>query len=153
MNKYYQNIAGKWFVNAIIANHDGMQEKSAEQYADFLFNARKPTANDLLADLTDARKEQERQGVTVNGTRYGGEPENRQALQEAISFMNDAGLTEFPSWKDSDNEFHDNHPLSDVFDAYRAIGVRRSQLIATEGQYAAQIIAGTLTDLNEVTWP
>ena len=114
---------------------------------------RAPTPEQLLAQLTQARKEQERQGVTTNGVRYGGEPENRQALQEAIAFMEDAGLTEFASWKDSDNQFHANHPWADVLDAYRSIGARRSLLIAAEGQYAAQIIAGTLSDLSEVTWP
>ena len=93
------------------------------------------------------------QGFTLNGLRYAGDPSNRQALQEAIAFMEDAGLAEFASWKDSDNAFHANHPLVDVFNAYRAIGVRRAQLITTEGEYAAQITAGTLTDLSEVTWP
>jgi hypothetical protein len=67
--------------------------------------------------------------------------------------MDDAGLTEFESWKDSDNVFHANHPLADVRDAYRAIGIHRVALIAAEGEYAAQITAGTLTDLSEVTWP
>ena len=114
---------------------------------------RAPTAGQLLSQLTAARKEQERQGVTINGIRYAGDPGNRQALQEAIALMDDAGLTEFESWKDSDNIFHANHPLADVRDAYRAIGARRSQLIAAEGEYAAQIIAGTLTDLTEVVWP
>ena len=112
-----------------------------------------PTNGQLLAQLSAARKEQERKGVTVNGIRYAGDPGNRQALQEAIAFMEDAGLTEFASWKDSDNAFHANHPLVDVSSAYRAIGERRAQLIATEGEYAAQITAGTLTDLGEVTWP
>jgi len=107
----------------------------------------------LITQLTAARKEQERQGVTINNIRYAGDPGNRQALQEAIALMDDAGLTEFESWKDSDNVFHANHPLADVRDAYRAIGARRSQLIAAEGEYAAQIIAGTLTDLSEVVWP
>jgi len=109
----------------------------------------------LITQLTAARKEQERQGVTINNIRYAGDPGNRQALQEAIALMDDAGLTEFESWKDSDNVFHANHPLADVRDAYRAIGARRSQLIAAEGEYAAQIIAGTLTDLTEteVVWP
>ena len=112
------------------------------------------TANDqLLQQLTQERKAQERQGVTINGIRYAGDPGNRQALQEAIEFMNDAGLTEFPKWKDSDNQFHVDHPLADVRDAYQAIGVHRAQLIATEGDYAEQIIAGTLTDLSEVVWP
>ena len=112
-----------------------------------------PTTEQLLSQLSAARKEQERQGVTINGIRYAGDPGNRQALQEAIALMDDAGLTEFESWKDSDNIFHANHPLADVRDAYRAIGARRSQLIAAEGEYAAQIIAGTLTDLSEVVWP
>ena len=61
--------------------------------------------------------------------------------------------TEFPAWKDSDDVFHADHPLADVKDAARAIGARRSQLVAAEGEYAAQIIAGTLTDLTEVVWP
>ena len=112
-----------------------------------------PTTEQLLSQLTAARKEQEQQGVDINGIRYAGDPGNRQALQEAIEFMNDAGLTEFPKWKCSDDEFHVNHPLADVFDAYRAVGVRRVALIAAEGEYAAQITAGTLTDLSEVVWP
>ena len=112
-----------------------------------------PTTEQLLSQLTAARKEQEQQGVDINGIRYAGDPGNRQALQEAISFMDYAGLTEFPTWKDSDGAFHQNNPLADVKDAARAIGARRSQLIAAEGEYAAQIIAGTLTDLTEVVWP
>ena len=114
---------------------------------------RAPTAGQLLSQLSAARKAQEQQGVVINGIRYAGDPGNRQALQEAIAFMDDAGLTEFESWKDSDDVFHANHPLADVRDAYRAIGIRRVALIAAEGEYAAQITAGTLTDLSEVTWP
>jgi hypothetical protein len=112
-----------------------------------------PTPEQLLAQLSAARKEQEQQGVTINGIRYAGDPGNRQALQESIAFMDNAGLTEFPKWKCSDDEFHVNHPLADVFDAYRAVGMRRVALIAAEGEYAAQITAGTLTDLSEVVWP
>jgi len=107
----------------------------------------------LMSDLSAERKFQERQGVDINGIRYAGDPGNRQALQEAIAFMDDAGLTEFESWKDSDNVFHANHPLADVRDAYRAIGIHRVALIEAEGQYAAQIISGTLTDLSELVWP
>ena len=114
---------------------------------------RAPTAGQLLSQLTAARKEQERQGVTINGIRYAGDPSNRQTLQEAIAYIEDAGLTEFPAWKDSDDVFHADHPLADVKDAARAIGARRSHLIAAEGEYAAQIISGTLTDLTEVVWP
>jgi len=112
-----------------------------------------PTTEQLLRQLSAARKEQERQGVTINDIRYAGDPGNRQALQESIAFMEDAGLTEFLSWKDSDNAFHASHPLVDVVDAYQAIGARRAQLIATEGEYAAQITGGTFTDLSLVTWP
>ena len=106
----------------------------------------------LITQLTQARKEQEQQGVVINNIRYAGNPGNRQTLQEAITYIEDAGLAEFPSWKDSDGVFHQNNPLADVKDAARAIGARRSQLIAAEGEYAAQIIAGTLTDLTEVVW-
>ena len=115
--------------------------------------AQPPDVHNLLAQLLSARKDQEQQGVTLNSIRYGGDPGNRQALQEAIAFMDDAGLTEFPSFKDSDNQFHVDHPVVDVVNAYRAIGSRRAQLIAAEGQYAGQIAAGTLTDLTELTWP
>jgi len=66
--------------------------------------------------------------------------------------MGDAGLTEFPKWKDSDNGFHVDHPLVDVLDAYRAIGVQRIQLIEKEGEYALQILAGELSDLSNLTW-
>ena len=112
-----------------------------------------PEVPGLLSQLSAMRKAQEAQGITLNGIRYAGDPSNRQALQEAISFMEDAGLTQFTSFKDSDNGFHADHPLIDVVDAYRAIGARRASLIAAEGQYSAHIIAGTLTDVSEVTWP
>ena len=107
----------------------------------------------LMSDLSAARKEQELQGVVINGIRYAGDPGNRQALQEAIAFMDYAGRTEFESWKDSDNQFHASHPLVDVVDAYQAIGAHRAELIAAEGEYAAQITGGTFTDLSLVTWP
>jgi hypothetical protein len=153
MNKYYENSGGELFVDPILANHVGLTEITQEQFDQIIAERNKPTTDQLLQQLTQERKAQERQGVTINGIRYAGDPGNRQALQEAIEFMNDAGLTEFPKWKCSDDEFHVNHPLADVFDAYRAVGVRRVALIAAEGEYAAQIIAGTLTDLTEVVWP
>ena len=112
-----------------------------------------PTTAQLIAQLTAERKLQEQQGVTVNDIRYAGDPSNRQAIAEAMQFMADAEATEFPVWKDSDDVFHANHPLTDVVDAYRAIGVRRVQLIAAEGQYAAQVVDGSLTDVTGLTWP
>jgi len=111
-----------------------------------------PTTEQLLSQLSAARKEQERQGVTINGIRYAGDPGNRQALQQAIEFMNEAGLTEFPKWKCSDDEFHVDHPLADVVQAYRAIGIQRVNLIATEGNHANKIISGKITDLKKVKW-
>jgi len=113
---------------------------------------RAPTPDELLAQLPLARKAQEKRGVTLKGIRYAGNPSDRQALQEAISFMGAAGLTEFPKWKDSDNEFHADHPLVDVLEAYRAIGLQRVQLIQKESEYVSQILAGTLTDLSNLTW-
>jgi hypothetical protein len=153
MSKYYKDVNGQWFVNPILENHAGLVERTEAEFNAGVAAQNAPTTDQLLQQLTSARKEQERQGVVINGIRYAGDPGNRQALQEAIEFMDDAGLTEFPAWKDSDDVFHADQPLADVKDAVRAIGARRSQLIAAEGEYAAQIIAGTLTDLTEVVWP
>ena len=153
MNKYYENAEGQLFVDPILANHVGLTEITQEQFNQIIADRNKPTTDQLLQRLTAARKEQERQGVVINGIRYAGDPGNRQALQESIAFMDDAGLTEFESWKDSDNVFHANHPLADVRDAYRAIGIHRVALIEAEGQYAAQITSGTLTDLSDLVWP
>ena len=153
MNKYYENTEGQLFVDPILENHKGLSELTEAEFNAKLVERKKPTTDQLLQQLTQERKEQERQGVVINGIRYAGDPGNRQTLQEAIAFMEDAGLTEFAIWKDSDGVFHQNNPLADVKDAARAIGARRSQLIAAEGEYAAQIIAGTLTDLTEVVWP
>ena len=132
---------------------EGLVPISDEDLAAMMAAMIAPTTEQLLSQLTAARKEQERQGVVINGVRYAGDPGNRQALQEAIAFMDYAGRTEFESWKDSDNAFHASHPLIDVVDAYQAIGARRAELIAAEGEYAAQITGGTFTDLSLVTWP
>ena len=153
MDNFYKSGSGELFVNPIVANHEGLKKITEAQFKAELAARNKPTTNQLLRQLTQARKSQERQGVTINGIRYAGDPGNRQTLQEAIAYIEDAGLTEFPTWKDSDDVFHADHPLADVKDAARAIGARRSHLIAAEGEYAAQIIAGTLTDLTEVVWP
>jgi len=153
MNKYYENAEGQLFVDPILTNHAGLTEITQEQFNQIIAERNKPTTDQLLQQLTQARKEQERQGVTINDIRYAGDPGNRQTLQEAITYLEDAGLTEFPKWKCSDNEFYLNHPLVDVSYAYRAVGMRRVALIGAEGQYAAQITAGTLTDLSEVVWP
>ena len=153
MSKYYESVNGQWFVNPILENHAGLVERTEAEFNAGVAAQNAPTTDQLLQQLTQARKEQETQGVVINGIRYAGDPGNRQALQEAIAFMEDAGLTEFEGFKDSDNQFHIDHPVADAVDAYRAIGMRRVALIAAEGEYAAQITAGTLTDLSEVVWP
>ncbi len=153
MNKLYRNANNELFVDPIFENHEGLIEIDQVEFDTILSNLNKPTTEQLLSQLTAERKEQERQGVVINGVRYAGDPGNRQALQEAIAFMDYAGLTEFESWKDSDNQFHADHPLVDVVDAYQVIGARRAELIAAEGEYAAQITGGTFTDLSLVTWP
>ena len=153
MVNFYKSEDGELFVNPILENHKGLTKLTNAQFKKELAARNAPTTDQLLQQLTQARKEQETQGVTINGIRYAGNPGNRQTLQEAITYLEDAGLTEFPTWKDSDDVFYADHPLADVKDAARAIGARRSQLVAAEGEYAAQIIAGTLTDLSEVVWP
>lgn len=97
------------------------------------------------------RKAAERQGVTLNGVRYAGDPGNRQALQEAILSADDGQLTAFSAWKDSDNQFHQDHPVADVKDALRAIGQRRSALIALESLYVGQVV-DELIDIHELDW-
>jgi len=152
--KHYKDVLNNIYAYESDGSQDAFIKEGLVPISDEdLAILRAPTPEQLLVQLTAARKEQERQGVTINGIRYAGDPGNRQTLQEAIAFMEDAGLTEFAIWKDSDGVFHQNNPLADVKDAARAIGARRSQLIAAEGEYAAQIIAGTLTDLTEVVWP
>lgn len=106
----------------------------------------------LISRIEAQRKEQEELGVTINGVRYGGEPSNRQALGEALEFANASGATTFAGWKDSDSGFHADHPVADVQTAYQAIGNRRSQLIGLEGQYIAQVEAGTLADVSDLAW-
>ena len=152
--KHYKDVLNNIYAYESDGSQDAFIKEGLVPISDEdLAILRAPTPEQLLVQLTAARKEQERQGVTINGIRYAGDPGNRQTLQEAIAFMEDAGLTEFAIWKDSDGVFHQNNPLADVKDAARAIAARRSQLIAAEGEYAAQIIAGTLTDLTEVVWP
>ena len=132
MNKYYENAEGQLFVDPILANHTGLTEITKAQFNQIIADRNKPTTDQLLQQLTQARKEQETQGVTINDIRYAGDPGNRQALQESIAFMDNAGLTEFPKWKDSDNQFHAGHLLSDVVDAYQAIGRSEERRVGKE---------------------
>ena len=89
------------------------------------------------------RKKAEALGVAVNGIRYDGSPENRQAMQEALTAAADASMTTFTSWKDSEGQYHANHPVIDVEDALRKIGQRRARLITLEAQHVDAVAAGT----------
>lgn len=111
-----------------------------------------PTSDQLISEINRQRKAAERQGITYNGIRYAGSPEDRQAMDESVKFAEDAGITEFSAWKDSDNQFHANHPVADVVEAYRLIGQNRMRLIELEGQYIAQVQAGELTDVDGLAW-
>ena len=106
----------------------------------------------LLRELEQKRKGEEAEGVVINGVRYAGDPSNRQALLEVVQFAREAGITEFPSWKDSDGSFRQGHPLTEVEQALMQIATRRGALIALESGYAAQILAGVLTEVDGLNW-
>lgn len=97
------------------------------------------------------RKQAEADGVVVNGIRYSGDASNRQTLSDAIMAADDSGSEMFASWKDSDGGYHADHPVSDVKDALRAIGHRRSALIALEPLYVGQIVDEQI-DIHELDW-
>jgi hypothetical protein len=106
-----------------------------------------------IATINNARKDEERLGITYNGLRYSGEPSNRQALDEAIEFAQEEGLTEFATWKDSDGVFRSNHPVADVQQARLEVGRNRYALISKEGTKAGQIMnATTVKEAQAITW-
>lgn len=112
-----------------------------------------PIAASKRSEIEQGRKDAEAEGVTVNGVRYSGDASNRQALKEAIDFASRAGVTHFPSWKDSDDSFHANHPVADVDQALITIGHRRGLLIAREGELVAAINAATTSDeIAAIEW-
>lgn len=97
------------------------------------------------------RKRAEDSGVVHNGIRYAGDAANRQTLQEALMYAEDANVTVFPAWKDSDGQHHADVPVADVEAALRKIGQRRNALITLEAQYIAQAAAGEV-DILELEW-
>lgn len=106
----------------------------------------------LLASLESDRKAAEALGVTINGIRYSGDPSNRAALLEVVQFAREGQQATFAAWKDSDGQFHANHPLADVEQALQAIAQRRGALIALEGQYQAQVLAGEIESIEGLSW-
>ncbi len=106
----------------------------------------------LLADLEEARKAAEAEGVVINGIRYSGDPSNRAALMAVVQFAREGQQATFAAWKDSDGQFHANHPLSEVEQALQAIAQRRGALIALEGQYQAQVVKGEIGSIEGISW-
>lgn len=106
----------------------------------------------LIRKLESKRKQQEDQGITHNNIRYSGSPSNRQALNEALQFMEKHELTTFNAWKDSDDQFHLNHPVSEVEEALDLIAANRSRLIEKEAQFRQQILDGELDDVENLDW-
>lgn len=106
----------------------------------------------LIEILEQKRKEEEAVGIVLNSIRYAGDQSNRQALQEAMKAAEEYAITTFDSWKDSDGGYHANHPVADVHEAYRQIGLRRMALIAKESEYAEQIKSGQIVDFGSLSW-
>jgi len=97
------------------------------------------------------RKQAEASGIMLNGVRYSGDSGGRQALRDAVNAADEAGTTVFSVWKDSDGQYHSNHPLSEVKAALAQIIRRRSALIALEALYANQLAAGEI-ESGELDW-
>lgn len=89
-----------------------------------------PTLEDLKRrkrrKIEQARKQAEAEGVTLEGVRYAGDPENRQALREALEYADASGITTFDAWKTSDDDYLTDHPVAQVQQAYQEIGARRA---------------------------
>ncbi|MFN3881492.1 MAG: hypothetical protein ACK4L8_08705 [Nitrincola lacisaponensis] len=138
-----------------------ISELGIEPPADALSEPPPPPIADFaaarIADITTARKVSEEHGVTIYGIRYAGDQSNRMALNEALVFAAEAELSHFARWKDSDNQYHLNHPVQDVRQALFAIGQRRGELIDIEGQLVEQInvalLAGDRELIESVAWP
>ena len=107
-----------------------------------LLNAEQKIQEAQIEGITQRRKKAESEGVIYNGVRYSGSAENRQALFEALQAAEKHGWTEFVKWKDSDGNYHSNHPVSDVEGALDLICSRRSGLIEKEGIYTQKVIDG-----------
>jgi hypothetical protein len=149
--KHYTDSSGEIFAFESDGSQDHLIKSDMQPVTQAeITDLTKPTREQLAAQVTGIRKQEEAEGVTVNGIRYAGDEGSRQALREAIEFMEDAGTVVFSVWKDSDGQYHPGHPLADVKDAHRAVWQRRSRLIELEGQYVAQVLAGDLTDLTDL---
>ena len=106
----------------------------------------------LAAEVPGERKKREAEGVTINGVRYAGDASNRQALNEAVQFAEQAGATTFDRWKDSDGSYHADHPVADVKKALQSIAARRSALIALESEHVDAVLSGSVASLDELDW-
>lgn len=106
----------------------------------------------LVARLSVLRKNVEKEGVVVDGARFAGDAENRQALNEALQLAQRQSMTVFNTWKDSDNKYFSDFAVSSVDDALVQIGLKRGALISKEAQFAAQIMDGSLEDITNLDW-
>ena len=94
--KHYRDESNKIYAYESDGSQDAFIKEGLVPISDEdLVLLRAPTTEQLLRQLTAARKEQELQGVVINGVRYAGDPSNRQALQEAIAFTDCLSLSSF----------------------------------------------------------
>jgi len=154
----YATPAGLWvgvqepgMPRPVYAGRGGQKLGSIELPADEQAQEQQRRA-ELVALIEPQRKAAEAQGVTINGIRYAGDPDNRQALNESLQFAAAANMATFAGWKDSDGVFHADHPVADVQAAYEQIGYRRGALIALEGRYAAQLVSGEIDSIEGLSW-
>lgn len=107
-------------------------------------------------EIEVARKADEADGVTINGVRYSGSPENRQSLADALELASEEGITEIAPWKDSDDAFHVSVSVNDVRQARSQIIKRRAVLISQEEERFAAIDAALAAEdraaIEAVEW-
>jgi hypothetical protein len=108
-------------------------------------------------EIHTARQEAEAQGVTIEGVRYAGDDKSRWALNEARDFAQRTGMRTFSVWLDADEQYHPDHPASEVHQAALAMFNRRAFLIDQEARLMAEIDmaveSGDAKALQGVAWP
>lgn len=133
-----------------------LREIPQAEWEAMLANRAASEATEAKRRIADARKQVEIEGVTLNGIRYSGSPENRTAVKEAIEMASYSSITEIKRFKDSDGVFHDNVAISDIEQALVAIGQNRINLIDTEGDLSAEIdtalASNDLRAIRAVKW-
>lgn len=133
-----------------------LREIPQAEWDDMLTKRAAIEADEAKRRIEDARKQIEIEGVTINGIRYSGSPDNRTAVKEAIEMASYANITEIKRFKDSDGVFHADVAISDIEQALVAIGQNRIDLIDTEGDLSAEIdtalASNDLRAIRAVNW-